>query len=79
MGTPSATLAAYGSRAHAASRDPPGETVVAENLAEAAAHGSRILVGGGNLDACLDVVAEITGCGEVYRHNSLNPYRFEGQ
>ena len=79
-GNTSAALAAYGSRAGLETLVllPLGK-VAAGKVAQASIHGARILEVDGNFDACLDIVQDLAGRGDVYLLNSLNPFRLEGQ
>ncbi len=79
-GNTSAALAAYGGRAGLETLVLlPAGNVAAGKVAQAALHDARILEVDGNFDACLDIVQELAGRGEVYLLNSLNPFRLEGQ
>jgi threonine synthase len=79
-GNTSAALAAYGARAGMETLVLlPSGKVAAGKIAQAALHDARILEVDGNFDACLDIVQELAGRGEVYLLNSLNPFRLEGQ
>jgi threonine synthase len=79
-GNTSAALAAYGGRAGLETLVLlPAGKVAAGKVAQAALHDARILEVDGNFDACLDIVQELAGRGEVYLLNSLNPFRLEGQ
>jgi threonine synthase len=79
-GNTSAALAAYGARAGMETLVLlPAGKVAAGKIAQASLHGARILEVDGNFDACLDIVQNLAGRGEVYLLNSLNPFRLEGQ
>ena len=79
-GNTSASLAAYCARAglEAVVLLPAGE-VAAGKVAQAAAHGARLLQIRGNFDRAMALVRTLEEEGSVYIMNSLNPYRLEGQ
>jgi threonine synthase len=57
----------------------PAGQVAAGKLAQAIAHGARIVAVRGAFDAALAVVRELAAQGEATLVNSLNPHRLEGQ
>ena len=79
-GNTSASAAAYGARAGvlATVLVPQGDIAFGK-LAQAQAHGSRILAVDGNFDKCLSLVRTIAERHPITLVNSVNPYRLEGQ
>jgi threonine synthase len=79
-GNTSASMAAYAARtgARAIVVVPSGQ-VAAGKLAQAIAHGARIVAVKGPFDAALAVVRALAEQGEATLVNSLNPHRLEGQ
>ncbi|MCC6728882.1 MAG: threonine synthase [Chthonomonadales bacterium] len=79
-GNTSASAAAYAARAGLACHVliPSGKIALGK-LAQALAHGARVLAVDGNFDAALRLVREITDSYPVTLVNSLNPFRIEGQ
>ena len=79
-GNTSASAAAYCAVAGIACRVvvPEGKVALGK-LAQAVAHGARIVVLRGNFDAALEAVRRLASRGEVALVNSVNPHRLEGQ
>ncbi|HKC60945.1 MAG TPA: threonine synthase [Myxococcales bacterium] len=79
-GNTSASAAAYCAAAGIACRVvvPEGKVALAK-LAQAVAHGARIVVLRGNFDAALSAVRSLAARGGIALLNSVNPYRLEGQ
>ncbi len=57
----------------------PAGNVARGKLAQAVAHGARIVPVAGNFDDALALVLELTAVHQVALVNSLNPYRIDGQ
>jgi threonine synthase len=57
----------------------PGGNIALGKLAQAVAHGARIVPIKGNFDQALQIVRELTQKHPVTLVNSLNPHRIEGQ
>lgn len=57
----------------------PRGNIALGKLAQAVAHGAKIVAVDGNFDQALSIVRSITGKHPVTLVNSLNPYRIEGQ
>ena len=79
-GNTSASAAAYCAAAGVACRVvvPEGKVALGK-LAQAVAHGARIVVLRGNFDAALGAVRAIAARGGIALLNSVNPHRLEGQ
>ncbi len=79
-GNTSASAAAYCAAAQLACRVvvPEGKVALGK-LAQALAHGARIIVLRGNFDAALEAVRAAAAGGSVALLNSVNPHRLEGQ
>jgi len=79
-GNTSASAAAYCAAACISCRVvvPEGKVALGK-LAQAVAHGARIVVLRGNFDAALEAVRRLASRGEVALVNSVNPHRLEGQ
>jgi len=79
-GNTSASAAAYAAKAGltCAVLLPAGK-VASGKLAQAVAHGARLLQVEGNFDAALDAARELSARYPVTLVNSVNPYRIEGQ
>ncbi|HEX9574475.1 MAG TPA: threonine synthase [Myxococcales bacterium] len=79
-GNTSASAAAYCAAAGIACRVvvPEGKVALGK-LAQAVAHGARIVVLRGNFDAALSAVRALAARGGIALLNSVNPYRLEGQ
>ncbi|MFB6197829.1 MAG: threonine synthase, partial [Halobacteriaceae archaeon] len=79
-GNTSASLASYSARANleCVVLLPKGN-VARGKVAQAALHDATICEIKGNFDQCLDIAAEMSGRGDAYILNSLNPHRLEGQ
>ena len=79
-GNTSASAAAYGGRCNLSTivLVPKGD-VAKGKLAQAMAHGAKILAVSGSFDQALKVVRAFTGQHSVTLVNSVNPYRIEGQ
>ena len=79
-GNTSASAAAYAAHANMvpAVLIPQGKIAMGK-LAQAVAHGSKILQVDGNFDDCLDLAKELSEKYPVALVNSVNPYRIEGQ
>ena len=79
-GNTSASAAAYCAAAGIACRVvvPQGKVALGK-LAQAVAHGARIVVLRGNFDAALSAVRALAARGGIALLNSVNPYRLEGQ
>lgn len=79
-GNTSASAAAYASRCglRAFVLVPEGR-IAQGKLAQAAAHGARVLAVDGNFDDALRLAQELTARLPVALVNSVNPYRIEGQ
>lgn len=79
-GNTSAAMAAYAARAGMkAYLVVPHGYVAAGKLAQALAHGAKMLSIEGNFDAALTMVRQIAETAPVTLVNSVNPYRLEGQ
>ena len=79
-GNTSASAAAYAAKAGIACAVLlPAGKVAAGKLAQAVAHGARLLQVEGNFDAALDAARELAGRYPVTLVNSVNPFRLEGQ
>ncbi len=79
-GNTSASAAAYAARCGLrAFVLVPGGRIAQGKLAQAAAHGARVLMVEGNFDEALQVAQELTERLPVVLVNSLNPDRIEGQ
>jgi threonine synthase len=57
----------------------PHGRIAQGKLAQAVAHGAKIIAIDGNFDDALRLTLEITGKHPIALVNSLNPYRIEGQ
>ena len=79
-GNTSASAAAYGGRYNLSTivLVPKGD-VARGKLAQAMAHGARILAVNGSFDEALSLVRTFTGKHDITLVNSVNPYRLEGQ
>jgi threonine synthase len=79
-GNTSASAAAYAARAgmQCAVLIPEGKIALGK-LAQAAAHGAKVISIEGNFDQALDLVREISESEGIALVNSINPYRLEGQ
>ncbi len=79
-GNTSASAAAYAAASGLACRVvvPDGKVALGK-LAQAVAHGARIIVLRGNFDAALDAVRALAERTSIALVNSVNPYRIEGQ
>lgn len=79
-GNTAASLAAYASHAGLAALVlvPDGQ-VASSKLAQATAYGARVLLVGGDFDACLRLVQHAAKEHAAYLVNSINPFRVEGQ
>ena len=79
-GNTSASAAAYAARAGLACAVlvPRGNVAVGK-LAQALAHGARLLQIDGNFDACLELVRKLAADYPVALVNSVNPERLQGQ
>jgi threonine synthase len=79
-GNTSASAAAYAAAAGLACRVvvPDGKVALGK-LAQAVAHGARIVVLRGNFDAALDAVRALAERTPIALVNSVNPHRIEGQ
>lgn len=79
-GNTSASLAAYAARAgmRALVLLPAGK-IAAGKLAQAVAHGARVVEVEGSFDDAMALAETLSLQGEVYLLNSLNPLRLEGQ
>jgi threonine synthase len=79
-GNTSASAAAYAAAAGLACRVvvPEGKVALGK-LAQAVAHGARIVVLQGNFDAALDAVRDLAARTPIALVNSVNPHRIEGQ
>ncbi|HEX9603455.1 MAG TPA: threonine synthase [Myxococcales bacterium] len=79
-GNTSASAAAYCAAAGISCRVvvPEGKVALGK-LAQAVAHGARIVVLRGNFDAALSAVRALAARGGIALLNSVNPYRLEGQ
>ena len=79
-GNTSASAAAYAAHAGitAAVLVPEGKIAMGK-LAQAVAHGARIVQLEGNFDDCLDIARELAANYAVHLVNSVNPDRIEGQ
>ena len=79
-GNTSAAAAAYGAHSEIPTMVlvPKGD-VAKGKLAQAMAHGAKILVVNGNFDQALSLVRAVTAKHSITLVNSLNPYRLEGQ
>ncbi len=79
-GNTSASAAAYAARAGIDCIVVlPAGKIAQGKLAQAVAHGARIVPIDGNFDDALEIVLELTSTHDVALVNSLNPYRIEGQ
>jgi threonine synthase len=79
-GNTSASAAAYAARAgiRAAVVIPDGK-IASGKLAQAIAHGARVIAIDGNFDQALTVVRELAETSDIELVNSVNPYRIAGQ
>jgi threonine synthase len=79
-GNTSASAAAYAARAgiRAAVVIPDGK-IASGKLAQAVAHGARVIAIDGNFDQALTVVRELAETSDIELVNSVNPYRIAGQ
>lgn len=79
-GNTAASLAAYAARAgvRAVVLVPEGATARGK-LAQAVAHGARVLAVAGSFDRAMVLVRELARQGQVALLNSANPFRIEGQ
>ena len=79
-GNTSASAAAYAARAGLASvvLIPEGKIALGK-LAQALAHGSRVVAVSANFDRALSIVRELARRNRITLVNSLNPFRLEGQ
>jgi len=79
-GNTSASAAAYAARAgiRAAVVIPDGR-IASGKLAQAVAHGARVIAIDGNFDQALTVVRELADASDIELVNSVNPYRIAGQ
>jgi threonine synthase len=79
-GNTSASAAAYAARAgiRAAVVIPDGK-IASGKLAQAVAHGARVIAIDGNFDQALTVVRELADASDIELVNSVNPYRIAGQ
>lgn len=79
-GNTSASAAAYATKAGMTPvvLVPEGKIAMGK-LAQAIAHGSKLLQVDGNFDDCLDLARELSEKYPVSLVNSVNPYRIEGQ
>ena len=79
-GNTSASAAAYATKAGMTSAVlvPQGKIAMGK-LAQAVAHGARILQVDGNFDQCLDLARELAEKYPIALVNSVNPYRLQGQ
>jgi threonine synthase len=57
----------------------PQGNIAQGKLAQAVAHGARVLPIDGNFDAALDIARQVSRRHPVAMVNSINPYRIEGQ
>jgi len=79
-GNTAASAAAYAARAGLACTVVlPAGQVAEGKLAQAIAHGARIVAVRGPFDAALSVVRDLASAGEATLVNSVNPHRIEGQ
>ena len=79
-GNTAASAAAYAARAGmSCTVILPAGQVAAGKLAQAIAHGARVVAVRGSFDAALAVVRELAEQGEATLVNSVNPHRLEGQ
>ena len=79
-GNTSASAAAYAARAGLACAVlVPHGSVAVGKLAQALAHGARLLQVNGNFDDCLELVRKIAADYPVALVNSVNPERLQGQ
>ena len=79
-GNTSASAAAYAARAgiRAAVVIPDGK-IASGKLAQAIAHGARVIAIDGNFDQALTVVRELAETSDIELVNSVNPFRIAGQ
>lgn len=79
-GNTSASAAAYATKAGMTSAVlvPQGKIAMGK-LAQAVAHGARILQVDGNFDQCLDLARDLAANYPIALVNSVNPYRLQGQ
>ena len=79
-GNTSASAAAYATKAGMTSAVlvPQGKIAMGK-LAQAVAHGARILQVDGNFDQCLDLARDLAENYPIALVNSVNPYRLQGQ
>lgn len=79
-GNTSASASAYAARAGLVSivLIPEGKIALGK-LAQALAHGAKVVAVKGNFDEALDIVKRLTATHPITLVNSLNPYRLEGQ
>ncbi len=79
-GNTSASAAAYATKAGMTSAVlvPAGKIAIGK-LAQAIAHGAKLIQVEGNFDDCLDLARELSENYPVALVNSVNPYRIEGQ
>jgi threonine synthase len=79
-GNTSASAAAYAARAgiRAAVVIPKGQ-IASGKLAQAIAHGARVISIDGNFDQALTVVRELADASDIELVNSVNPFRIAGQ
>ena len=79
-GNTSASAAAYAARAgmQCAVLIPEGKIALGK-LAQAVAHGAKVISIEGNFDQALDLVREISESEGIALVNSINPFRLEGQ
>ena len=79
-GNTSASAAAYAARAGMACAVLiPAGKIAAGKLAQAVAHGARVLQIDGNFDDAMAAVRELEGEGDAAVVNSINPMRIQGQ
>jgi threonine synthase len=79
-GNTSASAAAYAARSGLAAYVlVPQGNIAQGKLAQAVAHGARVLALDGNFDAALDIARQVSRRHPVAMVNSINPYRIEGQ
>ena len=79
-GNTGASMAAYAGRAglQALVFVPSGQVAVGK-IAQALAHGVKMLAVNGNFDRCLELVDQASARLGVYLVNSINPFRLQGQ
>jgi len=79
-GNTAASMAAYGARAHVRTVVLlPAGKVAAGKLAQALAHGARVIEVEGSFDDAMAAVIELSRDGHLALLNSINPLRLEGQ